>query len=158
MKATSWLGASRSCALVLLFAEVAGCASLAPYWPWGKEQPEPPEPVKELRMEPAAGSTVAATVDGIEQVWVRNTLVLHLRNVAASGAVILRPGEGRSWPVRLGFRVPPGRMGTLEVRGAQRVAFPLATEGSAEIELRLAPGVYRAGTERIELQWGPAAP
>lgn len=154
MNAISRVGAARACALVLLVAVVAGCASLGRYWPWGKEQPEAPGAVNELRIEPAPGSPVAATLGSIEQFWERNTLVLHLGNVASSGAVTLRPGEGRGWPVRIGFRVMPGRIGALEVRGAQRVVFPISAAGAAPIELRLAPGVYTPETGQIELRWG----
>lgn len=139
---------------VLAALMVAACASPR-FWPWRAAPPEPARPVQELRILSADGSTGAASA--VLQYWDRNTLVLDMQGVSGSGALVLQPGEGRPWPMRLGFRVAPGRTGTLEVRGAQRVVFPVSAEGAAAIELQLAPGVYRPETERIEVQWGAGA-
>lgn len=153
---SSSVRAHRAALAALCMAALAGCGSLAQRLPWAKPPPAPPQAVTELRLEPAPGSTAVATVGGIEQYWQRNTLVLDLYNVAHSGAVVLRPGEGRGWPVRLGFRALPGRFAVLEVRGEQRVLFQVPSEGAGAVELRLAPGVYSAATEQLEVSWGPA--
>jgi len=139
----------------LCAATLTGCAAHSMHWPWGhRRAAAPPQPVSELRLEPAQGSTVVATVGGIEQFRERNTLVLDLHNVAHSGAVVLRPGPGRNWPVRLAFRVLPGRFAVLEVRGEERVIFQIPPEGADPIELQLGPGVYSSRTARLELEWG----
>lgn len=138
---------------VLAALLIAACASPR-FWPWRAPPPEPARPVQELRVLAPDGSAGGAAP--VLQYWDRNTLVLDMQNVSGSGALVLQPGEGRPWPMRLGFRVAPGRIGTLEVRGAQRVVFPVSAEGATVIELRLAPGVYRPETERIEVQWGSA--
>lgn len=154
MESRSKLHPADSVALAVLAAlTMAACASPPRFWPWRADPPEPVQPVQELRVTSTDGAGSAA---GVLQFWDRNTLVLDMQSVSGSGGVVLRPGDGRPWPRRLGFRLTPGRIGTLEVRGAQRVVLPIAAEGAAPIELRLASGVYRPETPRIEVQWGPA--
>lgn len=153
----SSIRARRAALAALCVAMLGGCGSLAQRLPWAKPPPAVPQAVTELRLEPAPGNMAVATVGGIEQYWQRNTLVLDLYNVAHSGAVVLRPGEGRGWPVRLGFRAMPGRFAVLEVRGEQRVRFQIPAEGTTPLELRLEPGVYSPRTERLEVSWGPAS-
>lgn len=145
--------ARRRALLTLLAAGLPGaCSSPVKLWPSARVPAPAPQPVNELVIERTAGDATA-----LLQYWERNTLVLDLQSVSGSGQAVLRPAEGRAWPVRLGFRVAPGRIGSLEVRGEQRVIFPITADGGAgPLELRLAPGVYSAHTERIELRWGRA--
>lgn len=115
-----------------------------------------PQPVEELVVEAAPGSAA-----DVLQFWERNTLVIDLRSVSGSGSVTLRPRPRTTWPVRLSFRVVPGSIGELEVKGTQRAVFVVAgaasgKRGSAPLDLRLGPGVYTPRTPEITLVWGPA--
>jgi hypothetical protein len=88
------------------------------------------------------------------QYWQRNTLLIDLHDAAAEGSLVLTPRAGTQWPVRLAFRVTPGSIGVLEVRGEQRMIMPVAQEGSQPIDLELVPGVYTATTAQITVRWG----
>src|SRR5207249_5621468 len=59
------------------------------------------------------------------QYWNRNTLVVDLAAASGSGSITLKPAAGSAWPVRLAFRVTPGSVGLLSVRGDQRLVIPI---------------------------------
>jgi hypothetical protein len=146
--------AAHAAALVWLLA-AGGCSHLprlphwSPHWPWRHPPAAPPAPVHELE--------VSGTDSGsLPQYWKRNTLVLDLSGAAASGHVLLKPVAGTAWPMRLAFRVVPGRFGVLEVHGAERVTLPITAAGHAPIDLELAPDIYRPDTPAIAVSWGPA--
>ena len=104
--------------------------------------------VHEVIIEPAAGFDAP-------QYWDRNTLLIDLSAAPASGQLALRPVQGSGWPVRLAFRVRPGSMDSLEVRGEQRVVYAVPG-GSKPVRLALDPGVYSPRTASITLQWSAA--
>jgi len=125
---------------------VTGCTHL--HWPWHHQPPPPPAPVHELDMTGAGEA-------GFPQYWKRNTLLVDLRGASGTGSAVMKPIAGTTWPVRLAFRVTPGGIGTLEVRGEQRVLLPINASGVQPIELELPPGVYTAKTPQITVSWGP---
>jgi hypothetical protein len=55
--------------------------------------------------------------------------------------------------MRMAFRVTPGSIGVLEVRGEQRMVMPVAQEGATPIDLELVPGVYTATTAQLKVHW-----
>jgi hypothetical protein len=139
-----------------LLALLAGCSSLpkvASLWPFGTRPVAAPQPVDEIVFETADGSAAPA----LPQYWKRNTLVVDLSSVPASGSVALRP-RAEGWPVRLAFRVVPGAIGTLEVRAAQRVLLPVSAAAGAPVDLELAPAVLARDTPRIVVSWGQSLP
>jgi hypothetical protein len=139
LRAAAW----SSCALL------AGCASA---WPWTHRPADPPAVVQELVIEPAAGGGPISA----PQYWERNTLLIDLSSIPASGALALRPNQGSGWPIRLAFRVRPGSTDSLEVRGEQRVVYAVPGSGKPLL-LALDPGVYSPRTASISLQWRGAA-
>ncbi|HSY07879.1 MAG TPA: hypothetical protein VK820_05015 [Steroidobacteraceae bacterium] len=137
-------------AAVAAGALLAGCSHLsAMRWPWSHRPPPPPVAVDELLISSESG--VAATYP---QYWKRNTLLVDLHEAAQEGGVVLQPRAGAQWPVRLAFRVTPGSIGVLEVRGEQRLILPVAAQGAA-VDLELVPGVYTATTTQIKVHWSP---
>ena len=147
---------SRSGALLAALAAsgllLAGCAGLRSHWPFAGRAASLPEAVAELRVGlPQQGSPPV-----VLQYWERNTLVLDLTNVAAEGRVTLRPGEGRGWPARMAFRMPPRRFGELEVLGAQRLLLPVAASGIEPVTAELPPGIYGNDTAELVVSWGAA--
>jgi hypothetical protein len=128
---------------------VTGCSHFSgTHWPWGHKAPAPPVAVNELD-ESGAGAAAAA----YPQYWKRNTLLVDLREAVGEGSLVLTPRAGTQWPVRLAFRVTPGAIGVLEVRGAQRLVLAVAAQGSQPIDLELVPGVYTATTAQITVRW-----
>ena len=136
----------RSVAMALVLMS-AGCGV---HWPWHKSPPPPPPPVHELDI------IGAPSADAYPQSWKRNTLLVDLSAVSGAGGVTLKPVEGTSWPVRIAFRVTPGAIGVLEVRGAQRVSVPVSTTPGKPIDLELDPGVYGPQSPDMQVSWGPA--
>ena len=126
---------------------LAGCGSM----PWGKTPPQPPVPVTEL-VELASDGT---PTHAFNQYWKRNTLVLDMQGAATQGSIVLKRREGAKWPVRIAFRVTPGSIGLLEVRGDQRMLIPVTRDGTQAIDLELVPGVYTASTQQIAIMWEP---
>jgi hypothetical protein len=114
-------------------------------WPWGERESDHPVAVHEVVIEPAEG------IDA-PQYWERNTLLIDLSSVPANGTLALRPTQGGGWPVRLAFRVRPGSMDSLEVRGEQRVVYAVPN-GDKPVLLTLDPAVYSPRTTSITLQW-----
>ena len=146
MNRRKWVGS-----IVLVGAAVAltGCSHISGmHWPWGHKAPVPPTPVNEL-IETGSGGTALS----YPQYWKRNTLLVDLHEAAAEGSLVLTPRAGTQWPVRLAFRVTPGSIGVLEVRGEQRMILPVAGEGGRPIDLELAPSVYTPTTAQITVRW-----
>lgn len=144
--------AARHAGLVWLLA-AGGCSHLphfSPHWPWHHPPAPPPTPVHELDV------SGVDTPGSFAQYWKRNTLVLDLSGAPPTGRLVLKPAAGTVWPVRLAFRVVPGRFGVLEVRGAERVSLPITTAGHSPIDLELAPDMYRVDTAEITVSWGSA--
>jgi hypothetical protein len=145
----------RNRAILLLAAGLlatGGCATVKSHWPFGKARAAAAEPVQELRAEVAAGESAPAVL----QFWERNTLVVDLTKVANAGQVQLIRDSARSWPVRVAFRMSPGRFEALEVRGAQRLVLPVAA-GNGAVTAVLPPGSYDSSTTRLDLRWGAKA-
>jgi hypothetical protein len=143
--ATAAIALGAGVALLLL----GGCAR----GPFARHAAPAPQPVDELTVEARAGSP-----PDIRQYWQRNTLVIDLRSVSGSGSVTLAPHPHATWPVRLSFRVVPGSIGELEVKGAQRAVFVVAGAAGPPLEFKLDPGVYTPRTPDITLAWGPVPP
>jgi hypothetical protein len=124
----------------------AGCAHL----PWRHNPPPPPAPVSELTETAETGAAV-----DYPQYWKRNTLLVDLRGISAEGGIVLQPRSGTEWPVRVAFRVTPGSIGVLEVRGEERVILPVAAGGGAPIDLELPPDIYKSTTTHLTVHWSP---
>ena len=142
----------------LVVAAVAGCGHMpqwpsAPHlhWPFGHRASPAPEPVEELVIEPGGNPPPAFL-----QFWERNTLVVDMRSATGTGTVTLTPRAHTVWPVRIAFRVTPGAIGQLEVQGAERSVFPVASTGAAPVDLELGPSAYTQRTPTLTLAWGPA--
>ena len=140
--AAAWVAAL---ALALL---VGGCGR---HWPWHHSPPPPPTPVHELDITGPAADTYP-------QYWKRNTLLVDLSGASGSGSITLKPVEGSTWPVRIAFRVRPGAIGVLDVRGAERTLLPINDTGASPVDLELTPGMYTPTTPQMTVSWGPAAP
>ena len=77
---------------------------------------------------------------------------------SGSGSITLKPVEGSSWPVRLAFRVRPGAIGVLDVRGAERTLLPITDTAGPPVDLELTPSMYTPTTPQMTVSWGPVAP
>jgi hypothetical protein len=135
-----------------LCALLAGCAL---HWPWRHRAAPAPQPVHELSIQPLGAQNAAAAAP-IAQYWDRNTLLLDLTALQGEGAVTLTPTLARGWPVRLEFRVQPGRIAHLEVQGSSRVVFEVPAQGKPLV-LKLGPDAYVRGTAALSLRWSAAA-
>jgi hypothetical protein len=135
---------ARAAALAALLI-LGACSHL--HWPWHHAPPPPPAPVHALDV---SGSATPA------QYWKRNTLLIDLSAASGAGQIVLTPGAGNPWPVRLAIRVTPGAFGALEVRGAAREVLPIDSAGTGPVDLELTPGLYTASTKEITVSWGPA--
>lgn len=141
----------RNRAILLLAAGLlatGGCATVKSHWPFGKSKVAAPEPVQELQVQVAD-----AAAPPVLQYWERNTLVVDLTNVAATGQLQLVRDPARTWPVRVAFRMSPGRFEALEVQGAQRVVVPVAA-GNGAVTSVLPAGAYETSTTALSLRWG----
>jgi len=127
---------------------LAGCSHLSGHWPWAHRSAPPPEPVHELVI------TRSGAAADYPQYWKRNTLVVDLRSISGEGGMILTPRTGGTWPVRLAFRVNPGAVAVLEVRGEERVVIPVSAGNGPPLDLELVPGVYSPTTVRLTVRWG----
>jgi hypothetical protein len=141
--------AVRVAALASVLA-AGGCAHRL-HWPWHHSPPPPPAPVHELDV------SGVGTPGEFPQYWKRNTLLVDLSGAGGAGSLTLKPVAGGDWPVRLALRVPPGRFGVLEVRGAERLTLPIDAGAGPPVDLELPPGVYRPDTAQITVSWGPAS-
>ncbi len=129
---------------------LAGCATIRDHWPWRHKEPPPPPAVRELQVIVPPDAQVPIVL----QFWERNTLVVDLTSVAAQGSVELKPGESGTWPVRLALRFQPGRFEAVEVRGAQRVVFPVTEDRKGNATVDVPPVVHPTGTASLTLRWG----
>jgi hypothetical protein len=118
--------------------------------PWRHGPPPPPAAVNELTESAETGTSA-----DYPQYWKRNTLLVDLRSAPAQGGLVLQPRSGTQWPVRVAFRVTPGSIGVLEVRGASRIVLPVATGGGPPIDLELPPGLYSSKTPNLMVHWSP---
>jgi hypothetical protein len=144
----------RVATVALLLALVTGCGGLPSLrWPWSDRAAPAPEMIEQL----VVGTPHEAAPVTLPQLWARNTLVIDMQSAGSAGRAYLLPKPGDSWPTRIAFRVRPGGFGMLEVRGEQRVVLTVAPEGSEPVDLELVPGVYTAGTARLEVEWRAAA-
>jgi hypothetical protein len=127
----------------------AGCSHFSGLnWPWAHKAPPPPVPVNELTLTMESGAAAA-----YPQYWKRNTLLIDLHEASGEGRLVVQPRAGGQWPVRIAFRVTPGSIGVLEVRGEERVVLPVAQTGVQPIDLELAPGVYIGTTVQLKVHW-----
>jgi hypothetical protein len=140
--------AVRGTALALLLVVTGACSHL--HSPWHHGPPPPPVPVHEVDL-------TGTGAEGFPQYWKRNTLLIDLSAAAGSGAVSVKPVAGTTWPVRVAFRVRPGAIAALEVRGEQRMSLPISAAAGAPIDLELPPGLYTPKTPELTVSWGPAA-
>jgi hypothetical protein len=147
-------GSKRCCQVGCTVAVAAGvllaaCSHLSGmHWPWTHKSTPPPAPVQELNVATESGAEAA-----YPQYWKRNTLLVDLHDVSQEGGLVLTPRTGAPWPVRLAFRVTPGSIGALEIRGEQRVVMPVAQSSGPPIDLELVPGVYTATTAHLKVHW-----
>lgn len=132
---------------------LGGCAAARSLWPFGGRAEPAPRPVNELAIS-QSGSGVAP----VQQYWERNTLVVDLSGVGSEGEVLLRRQAEPQWPMRIAFRMPPGRFALLEVRGAQRVAWPVSASGDDAVTVDLPASAYDEGTPELVVRWGAAGP
>lgn len=128
----------------------AGLLGACSHWPWRHTPPPPPAPVSELTESAETGAAA-----DYPQYWKRNTLLVDLRAVSTEGGLVLQPRSGTQWPVRIAFRVTPGSIGTLEVRGEERIVLPVASGAGAPIDLELPPGLYASTTASLRIHWSP---
>jgi hypothetical protein len=138
--------------LVAALLSLAGCASLSAHLPWRHRAAPPAEGSTALTLAAADGTALSWP-----QVWQRNDVVLDLSAVAGTGSAVVMPRAGLAWPVRVALRVTPGSIGTIDVRGAQRLILPVPAKARGVVDLELPPGVYTAATRQITLNWGPAS-
>jgi hypothetical protein len=133
---------------------LTGCASLSKHLPWAHKAPPAPEVATALTVAAPDGATLSWP-----QVWQRNDVVLDMAGVAATGSAVVMPRSGLAWPVRVALRVAAGSIGSIDVRGAQRLLIPVPASGTGTgtVDLELPPGVYVAATKQITLNWGPAS-
>jgi hypothetical protein len=126
-------------------------ATACSHMPWHHRPPPAPVPVHELDVSGDGANAAAA----FPQYWQRNTLLVDLSAARGSGSIVLKPASGTDWPVRIAFRVTPGSIGVLEVRGAQDLTLPITPSGSRPVDLELTPGVYRPDTAEMTVSWAP---
>jgi hypothetical protein len=138
-------------AVVLAALLLSGCAHLSGmHWPWAHKSAPAPVPVNELTETTDAGAAAA-----YPQYWKRNTLLVDLHEVTSDGSLTLKPRPGTQWPVRIAFRVTPGSIGVLEVRGEERMIIPVAQAGTTPVDLELTPDIYKVTTVQIKVRWSP---
>lgn len=138
------------CAVAASALLLTGCATLCGLWPFGHDRAAAAQPVTELLVELPEGGAVPVVL----QYWERDTLVLDLTNVAATGRVTLRRQAEHSWPARLALRMAPRRFEMVEVRGAARVALPVSAAAGPPVTVELPPELYAADTPQLQLSWG----
>jgi hypothetical protein len=134
--------------LLLCLTLLSGCALHWPlHWPWKSRAPQAPAPVQVIGVQPAAV--------GIAQYWDGTALLLDLTGQADEGGATLSPPADGHWPIRMEFRVQPGRIARLEVLAGERTQFELPALG-APVVLRLRLDGYRGETPQITLRWHAA--
>jgi hypothetical protein len=127
----------------------AGCSHFSGlHWPWTHKAPPAPTPVNELILTTESGAAAS-----YPQYWKRNTLLIDLHDASQEGSIVVKPRAGGQLPVRIAFRVTPGSIGILEVRGEERVVMPVVARAGPPIDLELVPGVYIATTVQLRVHW-----
>jgi hypothetical protein len=139
--------------LVLLALGLSGCAAVRDHVPWRHPSPQPPPPVHELQVVVPPDAQVPIVL----QFWERNTLVVDLTGVASQGSIELQPGASGHWPARLGLRFQPGRFEAVEIRGAQRIVYPVTEDRSGAATVDVPPAVYPPARTSLRLAWGARA-
>ncbi len=147
----SSIAAGAGTLLIAACVLLASCAAMSKHLSWGHKAAPPPEVSTALTLSAADGAALPWP-----QTWQRNDVVLDMTGVAVTGAAVIMPRAGLAWPVRIALRVTPGIIGTIEVRGAQRLVVPVPASGTGSVDLELPPGVYVAATRQLTLNWGPA--
>lgn len=122
---------------------------LAALWPWHATPPAAEVAVRELEVTVPADAPMPIVL----QYWHRNALLIDLQGVASSGSLLLKPRSGASWPVRLEFRLHPGRFPVLELRGAQRQLYPVAAAGGPVV-IAVDPALHPPEATQILVSWG----
>jgi hypothetical protein len=139
-----------------LVALLSGCAStkaLKPanwHLPWHRAATPAPAAVQELSIQSEVTSAAS-----VQQYWSRNTLRVDLTGLSGSGTLQLQANAANGWPARLEFAVRPGSMAQLEVKGEQRVVFPVPASdaGGTPLVLPLSPTAYGAATRLLTVSW-----
>ena len=136
---------------------LVGCSHMSGHmpkihWPFGKKTMPTPQPVLELPLQSSTGEAIT-----YPQFWERNTLVIDLQGAAADGAFQALPNAERGWPVRISLRLRPGSTGSVEVRGAERVVFPIIASGPPAITLNVPVSTYNKTTQQLKVSWGAAS-
>ncbi|MFM1885492.1 MAG: hypothetical protein RL026_649 [Pseudomonadota bacterium] len=150
--------AVRGCLVVLALAGLGACAGLGERLPWRDAPPPAVQALRELEVLPPPDAPPGAPPLVVLQLLERNTLVLDLRDLPASGELRLRPLAGR-WPVRLALRVEAGRFGTLELSGSQRLLLPVAEDRAAGVlTLPVDPAVHAGNPTELRMRWGSLLP
>jgi hypothetical protein len=147
----------RGCIPIAILLAASGCAHLprphpGALWPWHKAPAAAPEAVHELDVTVPADAAMPIVL----QYWHRNALLVDLQGVASSGSVILRPRAGATWPIRLEFRVQPGRFPVLELQGAQRHVYPVTAATTEPVIIAVEPALYPPAATQILVRWGAA--
>ena len=138
--------------IVVVLLSLAGCGHLETLkWPFAKKPQAPSSQADDLVV--TLGDS--PNVRGFPQFWLRNTLVLDLRELTGSGSAVIQPRTGATWPMRMAIRVRPGQVGTIEVTGDQRMVFPVTNEGMRAVDLELAPAMYSDRTNQLVVRWSP---
>ncbi|MEO7773629.1 MAG: hypothetical protein ABIT36_04770 [Steroidobacteraceae bacterium] len=139
-------------ALLLSLALVlSGCSHMPRmHLPWQKAAVPAPEAVRELDVTVPADAQMPIVL----QYWHRNALLIDLQGVASSGTFILKPREGAAWPVRIEFRVSPGRFRLLELVGAQRQVYPVSTTATTTVVIAAEHTLHPPGTPQVAVSWG----
>jgi len=143
-----WRAARAALAGVLL--GLGACSHMHNLWPWHHAPAGPELAPNELVVSAAQGGTAPVLV----QSWDRNALRVDLTGLAGEGSLVLRPGPGHGWPIRLEFAVRPGSFKHLEVRGEQRVTLAVPDTGPVSV-LPVPQGVYAPATVELALHYGP---
>jgi len=139
-------------------ALLAGCSHL--HWPFRHRPPPAPPRVHELLVSavPAQpGAAASAPPIDVPQYWNRYTLVLDLTRASGSGAILVQPLQGETWPVRVALRVLRGAIGELDVRAEQRLVIPVDPHAGGPVELTLPPSVLQPTTAQMRIDWGPVS-
>lgn len=139
------------CVLAAGILGLSGCASVSAHLPWRHRAAPLPEVSTALTVATHEGAPLPWP-----QFWQRNDVVLDMSGVAGTGSAVVAPRAGLAWPVRVTLRVTPGAVGSIEVRGAQRLVVPIPAAGSSTVDVELPAGVYQAATKQITVDWGPA--
>jgi hypothetical protein len=142
----------RTLSLVLALG-LAACTTVREHLPWRQRSAPPPPAVHELQVVVPPDAQVPIVL----QFWERNTLVVDITGVASEGSVTLKAGDSGRWPARLAVRFEPGRFEAVEIRGAQRVVYPVTSDRKGPATVDVPPAAVPPATGSITLAWGAKA-